>query len=78
MYCSEVSCNKSVGIEQVKELIKKPGGAVIDEPDEVVDIIKVKHMGLTWKTYRMVDKCHLSLSTALMCTKTCFPRIQCS
>ena len=41
--------------QQVKELVKKPGGAVTDKLDEVVDIIEVKHTGLTWKTYRMVD-----------------------
>ena len=55
MYCSEVHCNKSVGIKQVEELIEKPGGAVIDKLDEVVDVIEVECMGLTWKTYRMVD-----------------------
>jgi len=55
VYYSEVSCDEPVGIEQVKEFIEKPGGTMIDEPDEVVDIIEVKSTGSTWKTYGMVD-----------------------
>ena len=70
MYCSEVCCNKSVGIKQVEELIEKPGGAVIDEPDEVVDVIEVERTGPTWKTYRMVDNI-TCLSPQLQCVPKC-------
>ena len=52
---SEVSCDEAVAFEQAEELIKKPGGAMIDEPDEVVDVVKMKSAGTTRGTCRMID-----------------------
>ena len=50
-----MSCNEAVAFEQAEELVEKPGGVMIDEPDEVVDVIKMKSTGTTRGTCRMID-----------------------
>ena len=52
---SEVSCDEAVAFEQAEELVEKPGGAMIDELDEVVDVVKIKSAGTTRGTCRMID-----------------------
>ena len=52
---SEVSCDEAVAFEQAEELVEKPGGVMIDKLDEVVDVVKMKSVGTTRGTCRMID-----------------------